>query len=192
MEPDEPGVRVATMEGVLGLPATDPGIALVDAIELGVPFSEFYKGSRDRIARALALTLGDVHLGADAADEAMLRAYERWDRVGAFTDPGGWAYRVGLNWATSVLRRRRRAPSPPVERGADETSPVAEPSILAALRELAVGQRSVIVCRYYLGMSEAETAAALNIRPGTVKSRLHRGLHELRDRLAHLHLEEQQ
>jgi len=62
--------------------------------------------------------------------------------------------------------------------------------VKAALAGLSEGQRSAIVCRYYLGLSEAETAVALNIRPGTVKSRLHRGLQVLQGRLAHLHPEE--
>ncbi|MDQ1373248.1 MAG: hypothetical protein QOJ09_586, partial [Actinomycetota bacterium] len=41
-------------------------------------------------------------------------------------------------------------------------------------------------CRFYLGLSEAETATALGTRPGTVKSRLHRALQHLQTRLAHL------
>ena len=41
----------------------------------------------------------------------------------------------------------------------------------------------VVTCRYLLDLSEAETAAALGIPAGTVKSRLHRGLRRLRDRL---------
>jgi RNA polymerase sigma-70 factor (ECF subfamily) len=50
----------------------------------------------------------------------------------------------------------------------------------AALDRLAVDQRAVVVLRYYLDWSEARTAAALGIAPGTVKSRLSRAL----DRLA--------
>ena len=45
------------------------------------------------------------------------------------------------------------------------------------------GERLVVTCRYLLELSEAETAVALGIPAGTVKSRLHRGLHRLRDRL---------
>jgi RNA polymerase sigma-70 factor (ECF subfamily) len=53
----------------------------------------------------------------------------------------------------------------------------------AALATLDDGERQVIVCRYLLELSEAETAAALGIPTGTVKSRLHRGLRRLRERL---------
>ncbi|MDQ1438287.1 MAG: hypothetical protein QOK43_1916 [Acidimicrobiaceae bacterium] len=154
-------------------------------------FDDFYRGTRDPVARALAVTLGDGHLAAEAVDEAMARAYQRWDQVGGYDNPGGWVYRVGLNWATSVLRRRRNAPEPVPERGPHDLGPIAEPDIAVALRELDVRQRAVIVCRYYLGLSEAETAAALGTRPGTVKSRLHRGLRHLHARLDHLRPQEQ-
>ena len=49
-----------------------------------------------------------------------------------------------------------------------------------------MAQRSVVVCRLLLGLSEAQTAAALRIRPGTVKSRLSRATQELATTLAHL------
>ena len=186
MEPDAGLVRLPRVEGVL-----DP-VAMVDepAASEAVRFESFYAERRDRVARALALTLGDPHLGAEAADEAMARAYQRWDRVAGFDDPGAWVYRVGLNWATSVLRRRTRAPQPAAERGPLDVDPPAEPDVLAALAELDVHQRAVVVCRFYLGLSEAETAAALRIRPGTAKSRLHRALRSLQPRLAHLRPEE--
>ena len=198
MEPEPLTRGVLGVDGVLGYPLeTEP--AVPDAVGGGEvvaaapaevaseeSFVAFYGGARDRVARALALTLGDGPLGAEAADEAMARAYQRWGRVGAFDDPAGWVYRVGLNWATSVLHRRRRAPSPLAERGPSDVAAVPEPTVRAALAELDVRQRAVIVCRYYLGLSEQETAAALGTRPGTVKSRLHRGLRHLQTTLEHL------
>lgn len=176
-----------TLSIVVPLDAT-PVVGDVTAERL--PFEGFYKDRRDRIARALTLTIGDVHLATEAVDEAMVRAYQRWATVGGYDDPGGWVYRVALNWATSVLRRRRRAPRPYPERGPQDVGPIAEPDVLAALAELDVDQRAVVVCRFYLGYSEAETAAALGIRAGTAKSRLHRALRRLETRLAHLHPQE--
>lgn len=55
--------------------------------------------------------------------------------------------------------------------------------LLAALRTLPRDVREAITCRYLLELSEAETAEALGIPPGTVKSRLHRGLARLREEL---------
>jgi len=149
-------------------------------------FDDFYRARRDRVARALALTLGDAHLGAEAADEAMTRAYQRWSHVGGYDDPGAWVYRVGLNWATSFLRRRNRAPKPLFEAGPADIGPLNEPTVLHALADLPVAQRAVVICRFYLGLNEAETAAALHIRPGTAKSRLSRALAHLRTSLDHL------
>jgi RNA polymerase sigma-70 factor (ECF subfamily) len=129
--------------------------------------------------------LGDVHLAAEAADEAMARAYAQWRKVGDFDNPAGWVYRVGLNWATSFLRRHRRRDTE-VQRDVPDVGPVADPSVRAALIDLDVKHRAVVVCRYYLQMSEAEIAAALGTAPGTVKSRLHRAMRTLEARLAHL------
>lgn len=194
MEPDGLPAGVLGVDGLLGFPldtespvtgpaaeaVADPSAAAEES------FVAFYRDARDRVARALALTLGDGALGAEAADEAMARAFQRWARIGAYADPAGWVYRVGLNWATSVLSRRRRQPAPPTERAAPDVGPVAEPTVRAALAELDVRQRAVLVCRFYLGLSEQETAAALGTRPGTVKSRQSRGLERLRARLDHL------
>jgi RNA polymerase sigma-70 factor (ECF subfamily) len=183
------------MNGRLGLPDAVQVDALpeVEQVELlPLTFAEFYRASRDRLARALVITLADIHLGTEAADEAMARAYQRWEKVQGLDDPAAWVYRVGLNWARSVLARRRRAPSPPLLRWLDDLGPIAEPTVAAALSELPVAQRAVVVCRFYLCLSEAETAQALNTRPGTVKSRLSRGLLQLERRLGHLRPEEHQ
>ncbi len=178
------------MDGLLSDPLAAEAWTAEVAMTEPLPFVAFYRDERDRLSRALTLTLGDTHLAVEAVDEAMVRAYQRWDRVGTFESPGGWVYRVALNWATSVLRRRSRAPQPVAERSPDDLGPMDEPSVRTALAELDLRQRSVVVCRYYLGLNEAETAVALNIRPGTVKSRLHRGLRRLETRLAHLRPEE--
>lgn len=147
-------------------------------------FDEFYLEARAEIARALALALGDVDLATDATDEAMARAYERWTAVSRFERPEGWVYRVAMNWSLSILRRRRRSQHR-LYQPTDTTLAVRDPDIHAALGELDVKHRTVIVCRHLLGWSVAETAEALRIREGTVKSRLHRAHRVLQSRLRH-------
>ena len=149
-------------------------------------FEDFYAAHRDEMARALGLALRDAALGAEAADEALARACQRWGQVSAYENPHGWVFRVGLNWARSWLRRARR------ER--DRQRLVVQPDatedqtrdldLERALAALSGAHRDVIVARFYLDWSVAETAEALGIAPGTVKSRLSRGLEQLRDAMA--------
>ncbi|WP_433211535.1 sigma factor-like helix-turn-helix DNA-binding protein [Dactylosporangium sp. CS-047395] len=147
-------------------------------------FEGFYRAEADRLYRALAVTLGDPQLAREAADEAMARAYAHWDRVRDRENPGGWAFRVGLNWATSWWRKvRRERPLPPNGDRASLDDPAGRHA-LAALHRLALPQRAVIVCRVLLDLSTVETAAVLGIAEGTVKSRLARGLAELRRELS--------
>ncbi len=151
----------------------------------GIDFTDFYRSTWPGVARALTLVLGDADLAVDATDEAMARAYPRWDKLAGYDNPAGWVYRVGLNWARSHHRRLRR--KLPFARGeAVSPAPDVEPAIRDALRALPVKQRSVVVCRLLLDWSVEDTAAALDIRPGTVQSRLHRAVHSLEQTLQHL------
>jgi RNA polymerase sigma-70 factor (ECF subfamily) len=164
----------------------DPAMTTAD---LRAEFHDFYVGTREHVGRALALTLRDTDLAADAVDEAMVRAFQNWTKVRRYANREGWVYRVGLNHARSRLRRlarRRTQPGEPVAR----LDVALEPAILTALGELSVDHRSVVVCRLVLDWSEADTAAALGIRPGTVKSRLARAVAQLQQRLDHLRPED--
>jgi RNA polymerase sigma-70 factor, ECF subfamily len=192
MEPEQPPVGVRGVDQLAAVVPDDPpeplaaDVAPIDAPVEGPGFTAFYAQSRAGVVRAVAIAIGDQDLATEAVDEAMARAYQRWHRVGRLDNPGGWVFRVALNWATSVLRRRRRTPVPLGERDAVEIGPASEPDVLAALAELNVRHRAVVVCRHLLGWSEAETAAALGIPAGTVKSRLHRATQHLATRLDHL------
>lgn len=151
---------------------------------LGTSFETFYRDAADEVRRALCLALGDIELGVDAADEGLARACERWGEVGLYENPGGWVYRVGLNWARSRQRRygwrdRRPVPDRPV------LAVPGDMALAAALQRLSTEHRAVVVCRYYLDWTIDQTAAALGIPDGTVKSRLSRALdslqHDLED-----------
>lgn len=149
-------------------------------------FDEFCRAEHTNIVRALTWALGDSELGRDAADEAFARAVERWDKVSGMSNPAGWVYRVGLNWGKRRMWRAKRGREltelVPVE--TERVDQYADPDLARALAALPVSIRSVIVMRHLLGYSEAQTADALNVRPGTVKSRTNRGLARLRQELA--------
>jgi DNA-directed RNA polymerase specialized sigma24 family protein len=144
-------------------------------------FETFYREGYADIARALTATLGNLDLAQEATDEAMVRAYVRWEKIGSYDNPGGWVYRVGLNWARSARRRLTRA-APFHERRVVEI-PATDPAHFAALRDLDLTLRAVVVCRLLLDWSVEETATALRLKPGTVKSRLHRALAQLEQTL---------
>jgi len=144
-------------------------------------FESFYRAGYADIARALTVTLGNLDLAQEATDEAMVRAYARWDKISAYDNPGGWVYRVGLNWARSARRRLSRVVPFHERRVVDD--PTTDPASAAALRDLDVGLRSVVVCRLLLDWSVEDTATALRLKPGTVKSRLHRALAQLEQTL---------
>ena len=154
--------------------------AVADAAAL--PFEVFYRTHRAPVARALALTIGDDALAAEACDEAMVRAYERWSRISGYDNPAGWVYRVGLNWSRSWLRKRGRMRLGPAPEGSVETD-ISDPALAAAVAHLSIKLRSVVVLRYYLDWTTQQTATALGIAEGTVKSRLSRGLDRLADEL---------
>ena len=189
MEPirDDGGVPVVDFTMDIAAGTASELIAVDQVMVLNPSFEDFYRANRTSIGRALAMTLRDTSLAAEAIDEAMARAYQRWTHVSQLDNPGGWVYRVALNWSRSVLRRLTRPA--PTWVSAPTTSPapsVQDPAVDRALATLTVDQRAVVVCRLLLNLSEAHTADALGIRPGTVKSRLHRALERLSPLLAPL------
>jgi RNA polymerase sigma-70 factor (ECF subfamily) len=144
-------------------------------------FEDFYRAERSKVLRAVVFALDDTDLGVESTDEAMARAYERWDEVGAMRNPNGWVFRVAVNFGRNRLRRKlleRRKPTPP-DRDRPDIEGVADPAIARALTRLPVEQRMVVVLRFHLDWSLDEIADALDCASGTVKSRLHRALQRL-------------
>lgn len=157
----------------------------------GVAFETFYRQHRKSVVQAVALTVGDADLAAEGVDEAMVRAYQRWNTVCRLDAPAGWVYRVALNHCRSRLRRvaRKFRYTAALTRGDEASTDVAfadrisDTRVLQAVRSLPFDQRAVIVTRILLALSEAQAAELLGVKPGTVKSRLNRALTALRAQL---------
>ena len=153
-------------------------------------FAAFYRQNIDTLSRTLTASLGDPQIAQDAAQEAMARACERWEKIEHYDNPMGWCYRVAMNWSTSRWRKRRREvitdrlPTPDAVTDPDLEL---QDRLLIALRNLSMDQRSVIVLRLVEDWSINETAEALGIAPGTVQSRYARALKRLRKDLGEIH-----
>lgn len=132
-------------------------------------FHDFHVATRDRLARALALVLGDVERAADAVDAAMVPTFQRWVRVRRRTDPAAWVFKQAIAHARTRAGHRRRHPE------------VEQPELAPGWRKLSVTDRGVVVCRLLLEWSDDDTATALGIRPAAVGSRLRAALAELGD-----------
>ncbi|WP_229071182.1 RNA polymerase sigma factor [Actinoplanes sp. DH11] len=136
--------------------------------------------------------------GADADDvvqEAFVKAYRRLAqyRGDSFR---AWLLAIVANEARNLIRSRRRrtgllaraavrADPLPLEPDPADTAAASERRrfLVAQLRALDSRDREVLVCRYLLELSEAETATTLGLPRGTVKSRTARALTRLRDRM---------
>src|SRR5512138_2436466 len=67
-------------------------------------FEAFFLAQHERLFQALYLLTGDRFEADDLAQEALLRAYERWERISVMESPAGYVYRTALNLYRSRLR----------------------------------------------------------------------------------------
>ncbi len=165
-----------------------------------IAFAELFERYHQRVFRSAYVI---VHR-PEAADDItqlvfveLFSALRRFDLNRPFLP---WLYRIVHNISVDYLKRNRRAgETTPVMDGYLDTlmGPDPDPgpadhaeqselrrAIWQAMERLPVNQRSVLMLCYYADLHEQEMATALRVRPGTVKSRLHRARQALRDELA--------
>lgn len=142
-------------------------------------FVAFYRDHR-RDVTGLAYTLtGSWSAAEDVAQEAFVRVYRDWRRVGAFARPDSWVRTVAVNLATSRGRRlaaEARALTRLGRHGqADHHDPVPEDAdaFWQAVRRLPRRQAQAAALRYHSDLSVAEVAAAMGCAEGTAKAHLH-------------------
>jgi RNA polymerase sigma-70 factor, ECF subfamily len=140
-------------------------------------FEALYRREVRSIVALCTVLTGDAEVGADLADEAMLRAYRDWARVATLDRPGAWVRRVAINLATDH-HRRRRTERRGIERLAAQRT-VDNVEVIAgdfwpAVRALPERQCAVVALHYLDDMAVADIAAVLDVTVGTVKTLLHR------------------
>ena len=152
-------------------------------------FSEFAHGRWPQLARLGYGLTGDRGLAEDLAQTALASAYASWSRVRRADDPDAYVRRILVNAYRAGFRKRRVSEQPsgfPMEyvRAADMAHNPGQPYdravIISALLGLPRRQREVVVLRYWLDLTEAQVAAALNCSVGNVKSQASRALAKLR------------
>ena len=146
-------------------------------------FREFMRGRWAATVRLAYGLTGDAWQAEDVAQDAFARAYASWGRVSRAGDPQAYVRRIVINEYRRRFRKQRVAEELPgvlPDAGTVPPGPEERSALLDALRSLGPRQRAVIVLRYWMDLSEAETAAALNCSRGTVKSQASRGLAALK------------
>jgi RNA polymerase sigma-70 factor (ECF subfamily) len=144
-----------------------------------------------KLVHNLFLVSGDLQRAEDCAQEAFIRAWQRWPKLTG-DDPASWVYAVGwrlcIDEWRSGRRRRARMEKTAESRRADVPPPGAEEA-RALIAALSPSQRSVVVLFYVEDLAVDDVARILRLPTGTVKSRLSRAREKLRD--LHVRTEEE-
>ena len=144
-----------------------------EGLRIPLAFEEFYENKRERLFRALLLVTHDSAEAEDVMQEAFVRVWERWDRVGTLDDPVGYLFKTALNLHRSALRRAvaatKRSLRPPAEHDPFEKV-IDEDEAVRSLAALTPRQRAAVVVTELLGYSSEEAGTILGIRPGTVRT----------------------
>ncbi|NUK52376.1 SigE family RNA polymerase sigma factor [Streptomyces lunaelactis] len=151
-------------------------------------FEEYVRTRHNALLRSARRLVHDPLDAQDLLQTALARTYRRWDRIADKQLADAYLRRVMINTRTEWWRARKlqelpteQLPDASIE---DSTNQHADRALLMdIMKTLAPKQRSVVVLRHWEQMSTQETAAALGMSAGTVKSTLHRALARLRQEL---------
>ncbi|MEU3315948.1 SigE family RNA polymerase sigma factor [Streptomyces sp. NPDC048387] len=159
------------------------GTAAEDAAS--AEFHAFFERHHAELARLAHLLTGEADAADDLAADALLAVWHRWDRVRASEQPVAYARGVVANLARmrirSAVRERRRVALFWAKRGETTENPdvAGVVDVQMALRRLPFRKRVCVVLRHAFDLSEKDTARALGVSVGTVKSQTSKGVAEL-------------
>ena len=144
--------------------------------------------------RTAYVLAGDETDAQEAAQDAFVKAHRALGRFRSGEPFRPWLLTIVANEARNRRRARGRRAALALRAGTEPGAPGEDPEeaalgterrerLLTAVEQLRDDDRDVLACRYFLDLSEEETAAALGIARGTVKSRTHRALSRLQEEL---------
>jgi RNA polymerase sigma-70 factor (sigma-E family) len=150
-------------------------------------FEEFAATRMPGVLRFAAVLTGDLATAEDLAQDVLIRAYSRWDRIGGLDRPDLYVRKMMLNEYLSWRRRTARqlqvtaGTLEPADTAPDHAQRYTErEALLTELGKLPRRQRAVLVLRYYEDRSDTEIAELLGCSAGTVRSHASRALAALR------------
>src|SRR5690242_5742219 len=150
-----------------------------------VEFHAFFERHYAELSRLAHLLTGEADAADDLAADALLALWHRWDRVRAADHPAAYARGVVANLARtrirSAVRERRRISLFWSQREEKTENPdiAGVVDVQGALRRLPFRKRACVVLRHAFDLSEKDTALALGVSVGTVKSQTSKGMAEL-------------
>ncbi len=146
-------------------------------------YADYVRAHWRDLVRAAVFLGADPHEAEDLAQATLVRCYAHWERVSSAGNRDGYVYRMLLNALRDARRSRwwrSRVDAEPTGVVDDRTDAVVvADAVHRAMSGLSRVNREVVVLRYFVQLSEAQTAAALGVPAGTVKSRLSRALASL-------------
>ena len=159
--------------------------------ERDADFSAYMNARQPGLLRTAYLLTGDRHTSEDLVQSAFAKLYLSWDKVQQRDSLDGYVRRILVNehnslWRRSWKKREYTAETLPDSAHHDAYDEGLGADLWDAVQTLPRKARAVVVLRYYEQLSEAETADALGISVGTVKSQASRALATLRESAAHL------
>jgi len=151
-------------------------------------FAAYLAARQPGLLRTAYLLTGNRHDAEDLVQIAFAKLYLSWDKVRDQGSMDGYVRRILVNehnslWRRAWKRREHAQEEPVLDRPVhDVTDDGTGSELWELVQTLPRKARAVVVLRYYEELSEAETAAALGISVGTVKSQTSRALAALRSR----------
>ena len=146
-------------------------------------FAELFQRHQARSLRTALALVGDLATAEESLQEAFVRAFRTLGRKRANVSFATWLYRYVVWAARSHSSRNRRHSTDPLGAEpwttADLDRSELRLQLVAAIQELPMDFREVLVLRFYLDLSVEEVARILRCRQGTVKSRTSRALEQL-------------
>jgi RNA polymerase sigma-70 factor (sigma-E family) len=178
------GIRVPRLVTAAVMPGRDhPGSDAAADRELDArqAVTAIYQEHALGLTRLAFIMLGDRQAAEAVVQEAFCGLYRAWGRMHDHANALGYVRSSVLNGSRSALRRTRRGPRPlavPAAASAEAAVLAAEErsETVAALRRLPPRQREALVLRYFAELPEQETALAMGVSRGTVKSTTSRAL----------------